>query len=590
MSTLFRYESPEFDTKQKLSLQQQLLELTALFVSLQAGTGVALAIYSETGGFIAASSECLEFGAQLSNMPPVDSDEICLSGASPHPQIACKRIDSTVLHTRPLFVVRAQQLERPVLENLSQCGAAFMSHHLELLAQSGAFEQVVREQEAIIDHISDALLVFDRNRAIRYVNARAAKLLKIDADTCIGEQLNELVDFDLNIEPVFRTGRGYIDRELSIDSPQRHLHILDTAIPIRDDNGQVISVVNTFREMSRVRELSQRLAGDIARYHFTDLLGSDRMLRQCLAAAQRAARTDSNVLICGESGTGKEILAQAIHNDGRRSNGPFVAINCAALPRDQIESELFGFTNSGTTGGRPGRFEQASGGTIFLDKISEMPLDVQGKLLRVLQEHQITRIGDQRSVTLDVRVIATSGRDLADMVLQQTFREDLYYRLNVIRIDLPSLRERTDDILLLAEEFIRRYSNTLNRPPIRLGKQARQQLLECDWRGNVRQLQNLVERILNLCNEDLIESLPTDWLRDEVHRDPLPAADGTWSRVMTLHDCERLGIRLALEASGYNITHTADTLGITRPTLYAKMKRHGFHISSRLNERHSLGH
>ena len=581
------------DEHQRATLQDQLLQLVALFVSLLPDSGLSLALYSQDGDLLTVSAESDDFTETL---PPELTQRgfelFIVSGKSGQP-LVCQRIQSELLGSAPILVIRASDLDKEKLVNLCQFGASFMVRHLELLEQTRSLKQMVREQEAIIDHISDGLLVLDREGSVRYLNATAAHLLKLDAETAIGVSLKQLLDFDLKIERVFRTGKGYIDRELRIESPKRHLHILDTAIPIRDDAGQVVSVVNTFREMSRVMELSQRMAGDLAHYHFSDVLGMDRNLRTALAAAQRAAQSDSNVWLFGESGTGKEIFAQSMHNDGRRSNGPFVAINSAALPREQIESELFGYAGGSLAGGdiegRPGRFEQASGGTIFLDEVSEMPLDVQGKLLRILQERQVTRIGGTRSISVDVRVIAASSRNLSDLVLQHSFREDLYYRLNVIRIDLPPLRQRRGDIIKLAEVFIDRYCTSLHRSPVRLGNRAMEQLLESDWRGNIRQLQNVIERLVNMVDADQVEELPHDWLIDEVHRDPLPDESGAWTRVMTLNECERLGVRLALEATTYNISQASEVLGISRPTLYAKMKRHGLELSTRLNEHPNVG-
>ncbi|AOE88121.1 sigma-54 interaction domain-containing protein [Pseudomonas sp. TCU-HL1] len=569
------------------------MELAALFVSLQPIAGLVLALYSEEGHLLASTSPDTELAEHVPFEASAKSTDIYFYSNLQGQKLAWKHIRSGLLACAPFFLVQASQIDDGTLASLCQCGSSFIVRHLELLEKTRTLKQVIREQEAIIDHISDGLLVMDRLGAVRYLNTTAARLLKLDAVRAIGVPLKELLDYSLNIEPVFRSGKGYIDRELQIDSPNLHLHILDTAIPIRDDEGNVVSVVNTFREMSRVRELSQRMAGDLARYHFTDVLGQNRHLRNALAAAQRAAQADSNVLLYGESGTGKEIFAQAIHNDGRRSNGPFVAINSAALPRDQIESELFGYAAGSAAGGelsgRPGRFEQASGGTIFLDEISEMPLDVQGKLLRVLQERQVTRIGGTRSIPVDVRVVAASSRNLSDMVLQHRFREDLYYRLNVLCIDLPPLRKRGDDIVKLAEEFIRRYCTALHRSPIRLGSKAIDQLLACDWRGNIRQLQNVIERMVNLVDSDQLDEFPEEWLEDKVHRDPLPDEGGSWTRVMTLNEYERLGVRLALEATDYNISQASEVLGITRPTLYAKMKRHGIEVSPKLSERPNFG-
>lgn len=470
---------------------------------------------------------------------------------------------------------------------LAKEAAAVIGAYWGQLIQQQALRHTVHEQDTIINHISDGLLVLGPTAIIRYMNATAARLLKLDAVRDVGKSLSSLLDFEMQISRVFTSGQGYIDREVRIESPRHRLHVLDTALPIRDDNGRVVSVVNTFREMARARELSQRLAGDHARYHFSDIIGDAPPLKRAVAAAERAAHSDATVLLQGESGTGKELFAQAIHNDGRRARGPFVALNCAALPRDLIESELFGYVAGSFTGadraGRPGRFEQASGGTIFLDEISEMPLDVQGKLLRVLQERQVTRIGGTRSIAIDVRVIAAANRILSDQVAQHRFREDLYYRLNVMRIDLPSLHQRRDDIPQLVTAFMQRYCAGLHRSPIQLGTRALERLVSNHWPGNTRQLQNVIERLVAFSDSDRLDDIAADLLSDDL-RAPEPPPVQSDTVVLTLDEYEQQGIRLALSAHAFNITRAADALGITRPTLYAKMRRYGFEVSSRLSE------
>jgi sigma-54 dependent transcriptional regulator, acetoin dehydrogenase operon transcriptional activator AcoR len=309
------------------------------------------------------------------------------------------------------------------------------------------------------------------------------------------------------------------------------------------------------------------------------VIGHSGCIKDALALGRRAARSHSTVLLYGESGTGKEVFAQAIHNDGARASGPFVAVNCAALPRDLIESEMFGYEPGSFTGadkaGRPGRFELASSGTIFLDEISEMPLDVQAKLLRVLQERHVTRIGATRSIAVDVRVIAASNRSLRELVAQHSFREDLYYRLNVLSIDLPALRERREDIARFVDESIRRSCAALHRPVLSLSPRALSQFEAYDWPGNIRQLQNIVERLVNMVDGDEVAELPASWLGEEFRTGRAPIAEMPGRQIVSLEQTERLAIREALEAMNFNVTKTADALGITRPTLYAKMKKYG---------------
>jgi transcriptional regulator with PAS, ATPase and Fis domain len=561
-------------------LEPHLAELCELFGALSGRAPIGVALYHTDGRRLTTAG----LDALPRRLPAGHRSEAISVGAC----VAFGRIRSTC-QTGLIFAVCSDpSLPSAGLESLCRMGAGFLARTVDLLHQARTLHQVVREQEAIIDHITDGLLVLDRSGVLRYLNAPAGRILGINPRTAIGRVFRDLIDFEPIIGPIFSTGEGYADRELRIHTPRRDLHLIDTAVPIRDKSGQVVSIVNTFREMAQVRRLSNRLAGDRARYRFADVLGTSRVMREAVALGRRAARSDATVLLSGESGTGKEIFAQAIHNDGRRATGPFVAVNCAALPRDLIESEMFGYAPGSFTGadkaGRPGRFEIASGGTIFLDEISEMPLDVQAKLLRVLQERQVTRIGGAESIGVDVRVVAAANRNLQDLVNAQAFRTDLFYRLNVVRIDLPPLRARRDDIEGLIDESLRRCCTALHRPVPALAPRALQQLGAYEWPGNVRQLQNVIERLVNASDADVITEVPIDWLADSRSTPARGGAAPSDGAVLSLDEAERYAIRIALDAVGRNVTRAADLLGISRPTLYAKMKRYGLVLSLQLSD------
>lgn len=465
--------------------------------------------------------------------------------------------------------------------------AELLSHEFSQLANVSRLRHTVREQEIIINHISDGLLVMDRDGILKYCNAPASQILKISVNASTGRPIKDVLDFDLALGQVFDREEGYIDRELQIESPTLSLHLIDTAVPIRDDNGKMVSVVNTFRKIERVKQLSYRMTMDRQHYQFSDIQGQSATLQAAVNAAKKAAQSTASVVLYGESGTGKELFAQAIHADGVHADGPFIALNCAALPRDLVESELFGYTAGSFTGadraGRPGKFELASGGTLFLDEIADMPLDVQVKLLRVLQERRVVRIGAAKSIAIDVRVIAASNQKLADRVDQGAFREDLYYRLNVIEISIPSLRERHGDIPLLLDLFVQKYGADSDRGPFRLSSAAVRQLENYHWPGNIRELENVVERLAHLRDEDEIERIPAGWLskasdmQDDDIKAPVPET------VRSLAQWEEEGIRAALVATDYNVTRAAQGLGISRQTLYAKMKRYGIGLTVTLD-------
>ncbi|MDR5794651.1 sigma 54-interacting transcriptional regulator [Caballeronia sp. LZ008] len=462
---------------------------------------------------------------------------------------------------------------------------------LDVLLQSAfdlaAYDTLVEEQRAIIDHIGDGLMVIGQGQVLRHVNSVAGRILGIDPRTSIGKTLNEVIDFEPIVGPIYRTGVGYVDRELIIDSPARHLHLLDTAIPIKNRCGEVVSVVNTFREMRRVRKMAGRYAGNHARFTFDNVIGSNAGLKRAVDAAKKAARGASNVLLSGESGVGKEVFAQAIHNASARAALPFIAINCAALPHALIESELFGHAPGSFTGaareGRPGKFESADGGTVFLDEISELPIDVQAKLLRVLQEREVTRIGDTRGIPVDVRIICASNRDLASMVLAKTFREDLYYRCNVIEIMIAPLRERREDIRAMAGFFLDRYCARMHKPRPEIAERALRQLEAHDWPGNVREIENLVEKIVNFNEGEPVADVSAFLGGASVP----PARDGSaehHGEPVSLKEAERLAIESALKACHLNVTHCAKLLQVSKPALYAKMKRHGIRVERSIRQ------
>ncbi len=446
--------------------------------------------------------------------------------------------------------------------------------------------QWIEELQALVNHVPYGLMVLEPGGVVRHLNAEAARLLRLPHQQSAGRTLGSLLDFDTLVEQVFVTGEGYADRERIIRTPRLQLHVLDTAVPVKAADGRVLSVVNTFREIQDVQRLAGRLTGSHARHTFDSVLGHSAALRAAVATARKAARGTANILLSGESGTGKEVFAQAIHNESPRRDGPFIAVNCAALPRDLIESELFGYMPGAFTGahreGRPGKFEAAQGGTIFLDEVSELPLDVQAKLLRVLQEREVVRLGSTRAVAIDVRVISASNRDLQAMVARREFREDLYYRCHIIGVTLPPLRERPGDIALLAEHFLARYAAALGRPVReQLSPEVLEPLLRHTWPGNVRELENTLERLVHLSDGEALDArllalgpTPASGTRVQDAAAGVPLAPASATAPRSLHEAEREAIVAALRAHQFNVTRAAQTLGIAKPTLYAKLRVH----------------
>ena len=316
-----------------------------------------------------------------------------------------------------------------------------------------------------------------------------------------------------------------------------------------------------------------------AAYTFDDIIGESKGILNVKEQAKNISDSPSTVLIQGESGTGKELIAQAIHNSSSRKNNSFVAINCGAIPKSLIESELFGYEEGAFTGakrgGHPGKFELANGGTLFLDEIGEMPLDMQVSLLRVLQEGCVNRLGGNKCTITDVRIIAATNKDLKKEIERGTFREDLYYRLSVIPIYVPPLREREGDVELLIKHFLKVKAVKLGKPIPKVMPDIYEKLIGYNWPGNIREMENCIENIVNL-GGNTSYSFETKNLEYKQYR---PAAGGLEYNMCSLEDWERKAILSCLEKCGGNITKTAQILKVNRSTLHAKINKYNKEMS-----------
>lgn len=298
-------------------------------------------------------------------------------------------------------------------------------------------------------------------------------------------------------------------------------------------------------------------------------------MKKVLEIVERVAKTNATVLILGESGTGKEVIANTIHYNSDRRDKPYVKVNCGAIPENLIESELFGYEKgafTGATSRKIGKFEKAQGGTIFLDEIGELGLSMQVNLLRVLQEREFERVGGNETVKVDIRVIAATHKDLFKMVQEGSFREDLYYRLNVIPIELPALRDRKEDIPLLIEHFLKHYGKEIGRKNLSISKEAMEKLIQYKWSGNIRELENMIERLVIFVDGDLIEErhLPSEVF--------MPTEMNNYFKLpetgVNLEEVEKSLITQALKISNGNQTHAAKLLGITRHTLIYRIEKY----------------
>jgi len=413
----------------------------------------------------------------------------------------------------------------------------------------------------------DGIICLDEEAKILYMNETAGEILHVDPKNSLEKFVIDIVDFDPVILSVFKTHKGYTDREFIINSPLwGTLHFIKSAVVVRDENGNFAGVVDFFRKIGRVRKFVTSYIGAQAKFNFSDIIGTSPKLKEAIRISKIASKSNSNVLILGETGTGKEMFAQAIHYEGLRRKGPFMVINCGAIPRELAESEFFGYEPGTFTGadkkGRPGKFELANRGTIFLDEIGEFPLGLQVKLLRVLQERSVTRIGGVRSIAVDVRIIAASNRNLSKEVDNGNFRKDLYHRLNVIQINLPPLRERNEDIPILVDYFVEKLSQKLQKNISKIDNSFIEPLVTYNFPGNVRELENIIERALNICKND---ELNISHLPNEIIKNNFP--------LKSIDEIKRESLIRVLQDTKWNISKTAKILEISRPTVYNQINK-----------------
>ena len=432
----------------------------------------------------------------------------------------------------------------------------------------------------VFDSISQGIFTIDAEGRITSFNHSAERLTGWKRDEVLGKPCHEVFRADIcprecPLKRSIRTRERTEDREVRIlmrDGRPRPVAISTAAL--KGPDGEVVGGVEMFRDLSDVAELRKQLNGT---YACEDIVSKSPAMQAVLALIPPVANSPSTVLIEGASGTGKELVARAIHNLGPRRDGPFVAVNCGALPANLVESELFGYRKGAFTdakGDKPGRFAVAEGGTILLDEVSDLPLETQVKLLRVLQEREYEPLGGTEPLKADVRVLAATNRELSAEVAAGRFRQDLYFRLAVVRIALPPLEDRREDIPLLTRHFVRRFNALQGRHIVRCSERAMGALMTFPYTGNVRELENAIEHAFVLCPGQTIhlEHLPPNFARA---RELLASAAAAPPR--PLEDAEAETIRVVLSRHAGSRKETAAELGVSRNTLWRKMKRLGIH-------------
>jgi transcriptional regulator with PAS, ATPase and Fis domain len=458
-----------------------------------------------------------------------------------------------------------------------------------------AQERFALHQLAVtLDTIRDGVVACDEHGVVLSFNAAATRMLHLPNEDLRGKRLDSVSQ----LAPLWSmlTVSPRVDGAVVRLS---HASFVVTSRPISASDDEDRGFVATIVELDRAQKMAQRLSATRARYGFHDIVGKSPSLQAAIAVARRAATIDANVLMNGESGTGKEVIAQAIHTAGPRANEPFIGVNCAAVPRDLLEAELFGYEKGAFTGarteGNPGKFELAAGGTILLDEIGDMPLDMQAKLLRVLQERVVTRLGGRTEIPVHARVIATTHRDLAQLVDEGKFRMDLFYRLRVLAFELPPLRDRQEDIPLLAAHFLTRFAEQQRKRVRELGPRVQDELGRYDWPGNVRELANVMEAEVSLAppDVDVLDRLATR-LVGRFRTAANVGSTGEWRAVVTssgvdqpilpLAEVEKRAILSAIDRCQGSVSRAAEGLGVSKVTIYAKLRSWGMHPKDRLEE------
>lgn len=429
--------------------------------------------------------------------------------------------------------------------------------------------------DTIIDSISAGILTADQDGTVKTVNHFVPELFGYSTKEIKSMKVWQLFEGWEQVLAASSAQRGISDEEVVVNSRKNKLKLNLSTYPIIDHQQRHIETILIFKDVKKVRKLANRIMGRKAVYTFDKIIGENTHFIKAVDFAKKVADSRSGILLFGESGTGKELFAQSIHNHSDRREEAFVALNCGAIPKSLIEAELFGYEEGSFTGakasGNPGKFEIADGGTLFLDEIGEMPLDMQTRLLRILEEGTVSRVGSTKEFVVDVRVIAASNKNLQEEVEKGNFRKDLFYRLNVLPIYLPTLRERKDDIPLLIEFFTERLSKRLNKRPLQLSEEQLRQLQAYDWPGNIRELENYIELMINTESVPELTSHPTT---DAVTKKRLPILSdlSLQETDVPLSEIQRRHIIRTLGKYNGNISMSAKALGIARNTLYRNIE------------------
>jgi PAS domain S-box-containing protein len=429
------------------------------------------------------------------------------------------------------------------------------------------------EQNIILDSIADGVFTVDQDWRITSFNRAAENITGVSKKEAIGQLCKDVLKADICeksccLRSTMKTGEPIVNRKIQIiDANGRRFPVSISTALLRDKKGALLGAVETFRDISVEEDLRRAIKG---KFSFSDIISKNHQMLQIFDILPDIADSATTVLIEGESGTGKELVARAIHNLSPRKRQPFIAVNCGALPDTLMESELFGYKAGAFTDAKkdkPGRFHLAENGTLFLDEIADITPAMQVKLLRVIQEKTFEPLGSSKSVEHNVRMIAATNKNLEELVRQEKFREDLFYRINVFKIKLPPIRERMEDIPLLCDHFISRFNTIQKKNITGIRDDAMAVLMGYSYPGNIRELANIIERAFILCKDGLIEKKHLPESLFAASEENLDQRDG-----ISLKNVEKAYLLKILEQNGWNCSQAAKQLGIHKSTLYRKIK------------------
>lgn len=455
--------------------------------------------------------------------------------------------------------------------------ASFISTRLETHVKLQDIFLKNDHMKQITETVSAGSLSVDKFGTILLLNEVGAEMLGLSTEEVLGKPVSEVLDNQAFSLDVLKTGVPILDKEIKIKINKGQYYFLLSSVPLYDNLNESIGVLFHFKD---IRKEVEMIVNTKSFFHFDDIIYQCEEMEDLIQLAKKAALQDSSILIEGESGTGKELIAQSIHNYSNRSNKPFIVIDCSAIPRNLVESELFGYEDGSFTGshkgGRMGKFERANGGTVFLDEIGEMPLEIQSKLLRVIQSRSITRVGGHEPIPINIRIIAATNRNLAHEVAEGSFRHDLYYRLNVINLFVPALRDRREDLSLLIDKLMEKTAKREKREVPTLSNRVMEILENYAWPGNIRELENTMERAVILANGEIdYQQLPKRLLETRNSNVTSKTTETEHFVTQTAQKpktiMEQHLIINALKASNGNKSKAAKQLGIARSTLYEKM-------------------